>query len=76
MAVANSHGESVRGIIRGRDFGQLQQETDHSLNLVFLSPTIADDGALYLQRRIFKDGNPLLCGGQEGHTAGMTQFQG
>ena len=75
MAVANGDGESVGGIVRCGDFGQPQEKAHHSLDLVFFCPSISDDGAFYLERRVFKNGNSVLSGSQEGYTPGMAQFQ-
>ena len=67
-----------RLVVRCGGFGRLQGgKQTHSLDLVFFGPSIADDGALYLQRRIFrKTGIPCCAAARRATPRARAQFQG
>ena len=75
MQMADGDGKSVSGVKRLRGSTQAQQARDHLLDLVLLSPAVADYGALDAKRRIF--GNRATVNGSRQHSdaANLAQLQ-
>lgn len=72
MCVGDGAGQGVGGIGAGFSV-QSQQAANHVLNLCFSRMTIADDGLLDLQSRIFGNFKPPSNQGRNGGSAGLSE---
>ena len=75
MQMANGNGERVGGIFRFRNLVEIQKASDHLLYLVLLGSPISDDRRLDRERRVLRNFQSGICGGQHGDTAHLSQFQ-
>nr|VFJ87439.1 MAG: RND family efflux transporter, MFP subunit [Candidatus Kentron sp. H]VFJ89035.1 MAG: RND family efflux transporter, MFP subunit [Candidatus Kentron sp. H]VFJ95740.1 MAG: RND family efflux transporter, MFP subunit [Candidatus Kentron sp. H] len=75
VAMAQGHGEGVRGI-GPRRLRQVQQKTDHILHLLLGGVPFPGDRLLDPGRRVFVDGQPPRDPRHEGRPPGLTEFQG
>jgi len=75
VGVADRNSKSVRSVLR-RGQGQTKQSADHALDLIFISLSVTDHCAFYLQGGIFKDRQAGNDSSQKCHASGMPQFKG
>ena len=70
--MAQGKRDSVGSIVRLRRGLQIADAPNHIHDLLLLGPTIADNGLLYLKRRVFVDLNPGLLTGKQYHAASVS----
>jgi hypothetical protein len=68
--VGNGSGEGVGGVVGFRDFLKTEMNPYHFLDLLFFGATVAGQGLLYLERRIFINRDSGLARDEESDAAG------
>src|SRR2546427_369309 len=75
MNVTDRHGQRIRSVVRFRQGRELEQRTNHLLNLHFFSAAVAGDGALHFQWRIFENRKVRFCCGDDGDAPCMSELK-
>ncbi|SUG38593.1 Uncharacterised protein [Salmonella enterica subsp. arizonae] len=75
MAMRDRDSQRICGICL-RISGELQQRSNHMLNLAFLRATNTNDGLLNLTRRVFKHRQFPVDRGDNRYAAGLSQLEG
>ena len=73
--VADGCGERVGGIVRRRGGAQAEQQLHHLLHLVLVGAAVADDGALDLGGRVFRDRDARGDGRDHRDAARVSELQ-
>lgn len=74
--MAEGCGQGVGGVVGSGDFGQSQQVSHHSLNLIFAGTALAADGFFYLQGGVFGDFHARSGGGEDQNAARLRHDDG
>ena len=69
MPVADGQRKRIRGIVRTRQLGEMENAFRHFHHLFFLRAAVADNGQLHLIRCIGYRMQSLLCQRQQNYTA-------
>ena len=69
MPVADGQRKRIRGIVRTRQLGEMENAFRHFHHLFFLRAAVADNGQLHLIRCIGYRMQSLLCQCQQNYTA-------
>jgi len=75
VAVAEGDGQGVGRVEAGGDAGVAEHRGDHVPDLLFGCRSAPDDGLLDLAGGVFGDREVVRDGGEDGHTAGLSEFE-
>src|SRR5437773_1900785 len=75
VTVTDGDGQSIRGVRGGGRHRKAQKEPDHRLHLSLLSAAVSDNGAFYLQGRVFEHGNTVLGRSEKHDSPHVSQFE-
>jgi hypothetical protein len=75
VEVADGDGQGISGVGRLGKLREMEKPGDHELHLFLLCQSVAHNGRLYTERRIFCHWELLLCGCEQRDTPDLTQFE-
>ena len=73
--MADGDGQGVCGVGGFGDLFEVEEASDHELNLFLFCEAVADDAGLDFEGSVLGDGKFLACSGEKGDAANLSQLE-